>query len=384
MTDRPPLTAAVLDADGQHQGRLNYERAGAVLRWRQPGSWSITVDDLNDAAWALTKPGASIVLRDPDTGGTVVSGPMTLPRLLADENTPGRIVAHGETDEVHLRDRLAYPVPASPPNNQAADSHDRRSGPASTVLLAYVNANAGPGARPERRVPGLTLATDPGVGDYVIGAARFPNLLDLLEELAVAGGDVGFDVRRTLTTGPVFRVYRPRDLTRAGRFALVLGNVTDLDWALAAPKATVVIGGGQGDLEARTFVAAEDQAAADRWHRRIETFHDARAEGDPAKLQQDVETKLAEAGETAQAKISPRDGPNLRYGIDYGLGDRITVEAAPARTVTGVIREVEITVTPDGTRYEPRVGDPGATVTDAGTVALAGAQRDLRALQTGK
>lgn len=384
MTDRPPLIVAVLDADAQHQGTLNYSAASLVLRWRQPGPWSVTVDDLTDAAWALTRPGSALIFRDPETGDTIASGPMTLPRLLADEKTPGRIIAHGETDEIHLRDRLAYPVPSSPPTDQQAESHDRRTGTASTVIHAYVNANAGPAARIKRQVAGLTLEPDPVIGGYVIGAARFPNLLDLLEELAVAGGDIGFDVRRTLTGGPVFRIYQPRDLTRAGRFALVLGNVTDLDWALAAPKATVVIGGGQGDLEARTFVQTSDEQAAELWHRRIETFHDARAEGDTAKLQQDVETKLAEAGETAQAKISPRDSPGLRYGIDYGLGDRITVEAAPARTVTGVIREVEITSTAEGTRYEPRVGDPGATVTDPGTVALAGAQRDLRDLQTGK
>lgn len=378
------LEALVLNGDGENVGAVTYRKLSAVLRWRRVGAWALTISQLTDSAWDLTVPGAALLVRSGT--GTVFSGPVDGARLKADTGTPGGLITvQGWTDEIHLADRLAWPVPAAAPDDQTADSHDRREGQASAVLIAYAGANAGPSARPERQVSGLSLAGDPSIGPVVSGAARFDNLLDLLEELAVAGGDIGFDVRRTLTGGPSFRVYQPRDLRAPGRFSFELGNVVDLDWSLDAPTATIVIGGGQGDLTARTFVYADDPASALRWRRRIESFHDARAEGEPDKLQQDVTTKLAKAGETAAARITPLDSPSLRYGIDYGLGDRITAEAAPGRIVQGVIREVEISDdAKDGVRYQPRLGDPGATATDAGTVALTGAQRDVRALQTSK
>jgi prophage tail gpP-like protein len=86
-------------------------------------------------------------------------------------------------------------------------------------------------------------------------------------------------------------------------------------------------------------------------------FKDRRDTDDPAELQQAIDEELAERAERAGLSISPVDTEGLRFGVDYDLGDRVTVmvDGTPVRDL---LREVKFTLTGEGETVTPTVGTP--------------------------
>ncbi len=203
----------------------DYLGAEFALRFNAAGRWRVTLPGTSplipDIQWGC----GLILTRD---GAPLLSGPMHQYQRVSAE-ADGRItdtLTIGGTDDTGaLRRRLALPVPlTATPGDYRAASHDVRDGRSELVLRGYVDANAGPGALPRRRLPGLVLGAEAGVGTAVTGRARFPVLLDLLAELALAGGDVGFRVVQ-VGSDLVFQVYAPRDLTDEAVFSYGRGNL---------------------------------------------------------------------------------------------------------------------------------------------------------------
>lgn len=115
--------------------------------------------------------------------------------------------------------------------------------------------------------------------------------------------------------------------------------------------------GGLGVDEDREMNEATATAAEAEWGDRIETFVDASDIDDPDVLVQRGDEELVTAGATAGLSISPVDIPAMRYGVDYFLGDTVSVEVEGERIVQPV-SEVKITVGRDGAVTTPTIGDP--------------------------
>lgn len=363
----PAPVVFVFDPTGTRRGVIAYRSLTVVQRYCDVGTWRITAPLTPQHAQAAAE-GWRVVVAPTDGSTTVItSGYVEYAdlELGTREATSGRrtvptLTLSGRDDTAVLADRLAWPTPSAALDAQTS-AYDVRTGQASTVMRGYVLDNAGSSARTERRVPGLLVQTDPLIGAQVTGRARFDVLLDLLRGLAVAGG-IGFRVRYSPATGnKIFEMYTPRDLRGPARFSAPSGAVRYLRYTLAAPTATTVVAGGRGEETARQFIGITDPAAEAAWQRRIETFLDYRSASDTddgAELTQAAQRRLAESTATRSVTMIPVDTPQMTYGRDYGLGDRVTVDVGHGITVDQVVTEVELTATRGGhLRAQPRVGD---------------------------
>jgi hypothetical protein len=368
----------MVDPSGAPRGRVSYTRCQMVPRYNDVGTWSITAP-LSPTHALPAAPGWRVMILD---GADIYGGPMAEAEIQFGPDRRPQIVLSGEDDLCWLRDREAWPTPAAAIGSQATP-YDIRTGVASTVMRAYVDANAGPGAQVFRRVAGLTLAADPAVGGTVTGRARFHPVLEVLQGLGVTG-NTGFRVTAGLTSAKVFETFTPRDRTAKARFSVALGNLRSLRWSIRRPDATTIIGGGRGEEAARLFISVSDSGQETAWGRR-ENFYDYRSASDVdagAELTEGANRRLEEAGETRTVEVQPIDTARLRFGraadgggvIYYWLGDTVTIDVYGPITVPAIMREVEITIQRTGqgaTRtVVPRVGDIGTTGSTRETLLL--------------
>lgn len=378
------LQVMMVNPAGQKKGLITYTSCMLVQRHLAVGTWEVRCP-LNATTVQAAAPGWRLLITGPGiTGGGYVEEP----ELRVGESQSGaagrsvpELVLRGVDDMVVLADRLAYPVPGSAADSQAAAAYDTRTGQASTIIHQFINLNAGPGALVARRVPGMTMATDPATGGSTSAQARFTNLLELVAKVAEPAG-LSVRVVPTSTTAREVRIAAVQDLTGPARFSVRLNNLKSVVYRRTAPSATYVVGGGRGEEEARTFVVREDAAASTAWRRR-EGFYDYRSADASGELERGTEKALAESAEKEELALVPADSPVLQYGTHYGLGARVTVEVWPGIVVDQVIREVEITQERGHwIRVQPKVGTPEAgMLRSSRTVAALG--RRLAQLETG-
>lgn len=336
-----------LDAEVTHFTSLE-----VVLRHNKPASWVLSgVDPSSDAATTLAQPGAGIIVRRGED--VLVSGPVTRPERRWNTQEDAYDFA-GVSDDIWLERRLVNPVPLGPP--YTASAYDVRSGVAETVLRSYVGAHAGPGARDERRVFGLSLAADAGRGTTVVGRGRFQVLGDLMRQLAIAGGDLGFRIVQS-GSGLQFQVYQPTDLSDSVVFSPGLGNLASYGYVSEAPGANHVIAAGSGEGTARTFVEGGDSGSIAKWGR-VESFRDRRDTADLTELAQSRDEELAEKAETSGLSLSPLDTESIAFSRDYGLGDKVSVMVDGVR-ISDVLREVRVTYDENGETVTPVLETPG-------------------------
>ena len=236
-------------------------------------------------------------------------------------------------------------------------AYDTRSGVASTVILAYVNANLIAPLNIDRDMTFLAAAADPLVGSTVSGNARWDELLTLCQQLASSGGDIGFRVVQTANGALTVSVYQPTDKSGNAKFSQDLQNVFDYHYSLAGPQANSfdVLGAGTG--AARTVVLAQDATSIANWGL-VEGVHDARGTADTPTLRQQGQADLNAQSEQTNLALTPRDTATVQYGRDYNLGDIIAV-TVDGNTITNKIRSVHLQLTqPDQEIVTPGIGNP--------------------------
>lgn len=323
------------------------------LRFNRVSGWELVLDATSPGVELLTLTGGVIVERD---GVTVLSGPVTGSVARA-QGGRATVTFSGVDDTVWLERRLAAPVPSGPPYTAAA--YDTRSGIAETVMRAYVENNLGPSAVAARRLARFSVAADGLRGTSVNGSARFASLLELLQGLALAGGDLGF---RIVQSGEalLFEVYQPADKTATAIFSVDFGNLLGYEFQQTVPAANYVYVAGGGEGTARTFVEGGDTASISTYQR-FEVFRDRRDTTDTVTLEQQRAETLDELQAKTALSIEPIDTDAVTYGRDYNLGDRVTV-VIDGVAVQDVVREVLLTVTADaGEVLRPVLGTPGAS-----------------------
>jgi hypothetical protein len=236
--------------------------------------------------------------------------------------------------------RQTYPDPALTPEAQTSVEWTF-AGNAEAGLRALANLNAGPGARAERRIPRLAVAGPVGVGTTVTARADLMEPLgDVMRRVAAAGGNLGFRTRQ-VAGQIVYEVYAPTDKSNIVRFGFGLGNLRYLGYQRSAPKATTAIVGGQGEGADRALIACTDATAEAAWGRR-EMLVNRSGTTPTAELQQAGDEALTEAGETARVQSSAFDSDDQRYGVHYGLGDRVSIQVWPGYEVSDLVRLVHL------------------------------------------
>ncbi|WP_281275503.1 Gp37-like protein [Saccharothrix australiensis] len=153
------------------------------------------------------------------------------------------------------------------------------------------------------RVPGLQIAADPVAGTTVTGRGRWQQLLPFLQDLAIAGGDIGFRVRQD-GAALVFEVFRPRDLSSRIKLSTELGTLARYEYRFPSRPRT-----SSSWAAAERAPPAPSARPGRRVHRRRLAAH--RAMGGPARhlrhrcARQEIRAQvLSEAGEVSWA--SPR------------------------------------------------------------------------------
>jgi hypothetical protein len=380
VSQRPPV-AYPIDPAGVRHRPIPYTSAVLVPRHLAVGRWSLTaklngtVLDVLDGGWRVVFDGGPM----PGYGGYVDRAEIALGSDSDTRSVP-MITLSGPDDMTILAERLAYPDPTSVATDQDAQAYDRRSAAqASTVILQYIQRNAGHLAITGRSAPAFSTAiTDPLVGGPIAAQARFSPLLS--EIVAPLAEQAGLRVWITSTTAGqrTLQIAAVRDLTGKARFSIALRNLRSLKYELTAPTATYVVGGGRGEETARMFKDANNSGAAATW-RRIEGFYDYRSARDDdsgVELQAGTDKRLAEAAAREQVDVVPIDTERLRFGVDYGIGDRGLAEVGfgTGLKVVATIREAEITISRQSDRATVQVKPK------ASTVAVTGRLRSDRAL----
>lgn len=349
-------------------------------RFNGLGAWVLEIPADVQAADEFVEGAGLVVVRN---GQVLLSGPMTRREDHGDEQGD-RVILSGYDDMIHLIDRDAFPC--APPFTTQAD--DVRVGPAESVMYGYVGDNAVAGGAwvtgPRVPVTGLSLAPDLGRGLSVTGRARFVNLMDLLTDLALSGGDLGFRVVQTLSTPPTlqFQVYVPVDRSASAVFSREMGNLRGYEYVTEAPTGNAIYVAGQGEGNARVIRLREDTASVALYNRRIEVFVDRRDATTTAELDQTGDEDLVRRADRGQLNLQPIDTEGLSFlAADltrgYQLGDKVTV-IVHGVPVQELVREVRITLSPEkGEELEPVVGTPGAVLTHTDTYVLRNIHRRL-------
>lgn len=341
----------------------NLERAGQlddvtscelVERFNDVGAWTMSINADTTLAPLLAEAGYGIEVVRPSDGQSLMSGPVVTRkrRRTLKENT---LTVSGPDTNIWLRRRRAHPQPgtASPPYNSQA--YDVRTGVCSTILREYVAWNGGASGLSVRGVPpSLSLAADPLAGSTVTGRARWQPLLELLQELALAGGSVGFRLRKS-GTGLEFSTYQPVDKTATVVFSEERGNLAGYEYESSAPKATYVYVGGGGEGTARVVREGSESEEFAVWGR-FEEWQDRRDTSDSTELDQEIVKTLVEQASTVGLSLTPLDTPGQRYRTHYELGDRVTV-LIDGEPVQELVTEVKTVFTDaGGLLVQPTVG----------------------------
>lgn len=304
------------------------------------GAWSVTAR--NEGLTGLLTAGNGVILfRD---GVEIMSGPITQIERGAFVST-----ISGVSDTDQLRDRTAYPAPSRSIATQNTD-YDVRTGPAETVALGYIAANAGPAALTGRAVRGLRIPVSLGRGKTVTVKARLGNLGDLVSDIAETSG-LHMDVHYSEDSdGPYLAVMTRPVADKSGlvRFGTVNGlagaTVAD-DWSytLKRPSVTDSIAAGGGQGAARIFIERVNRDAETTWGAKVESTIDQRQSTDVDDLADAAEDALADGSNPVSISFTITDSPDVRYRRDWQVGDRVGVNV-DGIALTDVVREVTSTV----------------------------------------
>ena len=345
----------VRDSDRVVIGALDvWDDLTIVTRNNRAGSFTLRVPGENAQA-SLLAAGNGIVVYSPHVPDVpIFHGPIrTIERASVDGFAAATLTVSGIDDVARLAYRLVWPEPGEAITAQTLATDDRDD-EAETVIRGLINDNAGPAALAARRIAGLTMTTDASQGSTVETVARYDNLLELCTALASVGGVTFWVEQDGATLNVKFR--EPADRSASVRFSAAMGNLTSWKYSITAPTATRAIVAGLGADEDRWMSETAATGPETQWADRVEMFVDARDTDEPDILTQRGNEELVTAGSTAGLSIAPVDIPGMRFGVDYFLGDTVSVEL-DSESITLPVAEVTIKVGADGATVTPAIGD---------------------------
>lgn len=354
----------VRDSNYQRQGQISdYEEGEFTSVYNDVGQWSLKLDSRSKAAQLLAEPDSGIIVYRDTT--PMYSGIWTELDFLEDKRS-SVIEFRGSSDEIWLDDREVSPSPTESNPPYTVQDSDDRTGVASSVIMAYVNANLGPGAVTARRKANFTIATDPVLGSSVKGEARWnASLLEFIKPLAESG-QVGFRVVQ-VGAGLVFQVYQGVDRSGTVKFSRALRNLESSRLRRARPKGNYAYVGASGTGTSRILEEFSDNDAIATWGRIEAPLVNVSSTSDTTVITQSGNDALAQGSEQTSIELRPIERPDMIYGVHYNLGDTVAVQLqTPISTpygvdgqVVDVVRQATISLTKDGPQtVYPVIGTP--------------------------
>ncbi|MEV2239532.1 hypothetical protein [Micromonospora sp. NPDC049891] len=348
-----------------------------TLRFNEVSSGEFTAPAHPELMAAVRTPKARAVVER--NGAILLAGPIEYTPTDFDAERDGYdgngdVTVRWADDLALVAGRLSYPNPAQAANAQTS-ARWTSTGTPEVLMRALVNNNGGPGALTARRIPRLILGATAGITGSVTWSTRFQPVTDDLRGIAaISPSRVGFRTQQ-VGTDIEFQVYAPTDRTGSMWISRSAGNVLSIKHEPEAPKATVAICGGQDAGVNRLIL--ERSNVGDWW--RLETFVDGAGAANSTELQALGDEEIANNAEVQRLAVVAADIDGQRYGVNYQLGDIVSVEAVPGLPdVPDIVSAVEVEVDPaDGETIRPVIGVGSAQMLNP----AAAVQRDiLRAL----
>lgn len=214
-------------------------------------------------------------------------------------------------------------------------------GKADDIMKAIIRNEMGVNAIAERRIPGLSVQANNGQSEQTTKGCAWQNVLSVCQELAESATEKGlhtsFDIVRTGVMEFEFRTYtgqRGVDHSRASgdpRFVGEdYGNLKDAILSrIHSEEVNYIYAGGQGEGEARVIKEVSDDVRIGEGYpfNRKEHFRDSRHQEDAQGVEDDAYTALNDGKPKTVLNGNIIDTNGMQYGIDYGFGDVLSVEA---------------------------------------------------------
>lgn len=366
MTD---LAIRVVDPLLTRQGSLSNWESLDLRRTRNgEGAWSVTVPAsdpqarvLYDGQQAAGGWGLLFYLRDssdPYSGGWLTGWDYD------DTSGPGRFTFYG-VDHMRILAGAKATRDGSTTSWTSESAPAVRTGVAETVMRGYVTDNAvADSAWQSTNVarPKLTLdkANVPPLGGVVTGKAENGSLLELLQQLAYDGGDIGFSV--DYRAGQlVYSTRLARDLTSLVRVSATVKA------SVRAPSAGNVEAVGQlptpsGGTATTTARYRHSQTAEDKWGQPglAWSFTDAGSVNDVSEIDSASLQEMGARAESRSITFETFDKPQATLGVDYDLGDVVRVVTALGQ-YDEMVRAMQVTGnSTEGVRISATIGTPDA------------------------
>ena len=354
MSVPPPITIEVYDKAFTRRGVIGAPKFATIIpRHNAIGGATIGVLASDRMVPELFTAGARMRILD-DNGQHLMSGPVKTARGRGPQRT-SLLEFDVEDDFRILGQILGWVQPAEAIDDQGiAGDNWVMTDNAETVLKAAVQANG-----IDRLGLPLTCATDLGRGSIITAKLRFHPLFDrlfpVIDGAGLSASGIGVTVRQ-IGAGLVLDVYEPsvypRVLTEAS------GVITDWAYSSAAPEATRVVVGGQGEAQLRVFRHLEDTAREAEWGQIIERFRDARDTDDNLTLYARGQETLDEGAPKSGLSLTLSQTPNFRYNTAITVGDQVTMRVGPGTQITDIVTEATLSWTKDdGWKATPKVGE---------------------------
>ena len=231
------------------------------------------------------------------------------------------------------------------------------------IILHTIIDNFGSDAITARRLSSLAWQSPyDNVRDQVTKDFPWRNVLAVCQELAGAsyennGEYLVFDVVRTGVAQFLARVYNDCRGEDHGRYSKDVRLVGEVYGNLKNPvfgtyhtgEKNYIYAGGQGEEDSRMIVEVSDDARINDGYpfNRCEGFVDARQMSTTESVASEGNAGLAEGRPKQILTGQLIDTPSMRYGVHYGFGDILSVEAF-GYTVDCHVRSVKVTVDSNG------------------------------------
>ncbi len=222
---------------------------------------------------------------------------------------------------------------------------DRYTGTAEDAYLHYAVGNLIDPEDEKRAIPTLIASESQGRGSSLPWQARFTKLTDLFADIGQTTG-IGWDIVPDFDNkNYVFTILEGTDFSADDHLNAVvlseeMGNVTNLTRRRnVSGSATTVYVGGAGEDENRLILSRGNETSG---MERREMWSEAGSVDDLDMLQLFGDNKLTSYQATDALTADMLTRGICHYGVDYGLGDVITLTGLSVETDTRITEVTEI------------------------------------------
>ena len=223
----------------------------------------------------------------------------------------------------------------------AGSSESRKTNYADDMIKEVVDENLVNATNSDRNIANLSIAPNLSASENLTKGFAWRNLMRVCQEIAEAATEAGtrtyFDIVRVNRAQFQLRTYTGQRGIDHGRMSGDARLVGEKYGNLAEPafgtyhadERNYIYAGGQGEEEDREIVEVGDalRIGAGYPYNRKEYFADARHADTTAGVTSSANQALAEGVPKQIMSGSLVDTPGLQFGVHYGFGDILSVEA---------------------------------------------------------